>query len=185
MKLRTAVDNLLIYDPGFIGYANKFVGQTGGSSAIAPVKCMDDLKTVIDGFTNVRFLEVALHGSPGMIHFANKGAMIGAYLGNLTQGKPFLQKNVRILFDSCNIGEGTAGDKFMDALAKLMLIGKGGIIGASTIKNIVWRSDQPSASDVYMNIDNWSDVFGAKLKIKRYDEKGELVNQSSVNRFGF
>lgn len=184
MNLRKAVDNLLIYDPAFVGYANKFVGQAGGSSAIAPVKSMDDLKTVIDSFTNIKFLEIALHGSPGMIHFANKGAMLGAFLGNLTQGRPFIQKDVRILFDSCNIGEGAAGDNFMDALAKLMLIGKGGIIGASTVKNIVWRSDQPSASDVYLNIENLSDIFGAKLKVRRYDVNGSLINQLSVNRFG-
>lgn len=185
MNLRKAVDNLLIYDPEFVGYANKFIGATGGSSAIFPVKCMDDLKTAIDSFTNVKFLEVCLHGSPGMIGFANKGAMIGEYLGNLTQGKPFLQKDARVLFDSCNIGEGAAGDKFMDNLAKLMLIGKGGIIGASTIKNIVFGAGKPSASDVYLDIDHLSDIFGAKLKVKRYDASGKLVGQRSVNRFGW
>lgn len=124
MELRKAVDNLLIYDPEFQKYADKFVGEMGGSSAIQAVGSMDELKTAINSYTNVKFLELCLHGSPGNIHFSDKSAMVGKLLGTMIQNSLFLNKSARILFDNCNIGEGKAGDIFMDELGMKMLKGK-------------------------------------------------------------
>ncbi|MBS0484802.1 MAG: hypothetical protein JSS06_06235 [Proteobacteria bacterium] len=87
---------------------------------------MKDLQEAIHKYSNVKFLEMLLHGRPGMIYFADKGTMVGSYLGTMMQGTLFLAKNARVLFDSCNIVEGDYGDKFMADLAKKMLIGRGG-----------------------------------------------------------
>ncbi|HBR58409.1 MAG TPA: hypothetical protein DEA22_13230, partial [Blastocatellia bacterium] len=88
MLLRNAVDNLCIYDPEFSGHAEAFQKDLGGSTAIVAIQSMDDLKSAIENFSNIRFLDVCLHGTPGMIYFANRGAMVGSYFGTLTQGSP-------------------------------------------------------------------------------------------------
>ncbi|MFV0389557.1 MAG: hypothetical protein ACK5NT_12475 [Pyrinomonadaceae bacterium] len=182
MKLRKATSNLLIFDPEFTGFANKFISSMGSDSEIVPVKSLAELTHAIDSFSNVRFLEVALHGSPGQIRFANGAGMTGVYFAKLAFSKPFIAKNARILFDSCNIGEGTAGDDFMDEFGKLMFFGKGGILGATTVANHVYFPNTIFATNVYMNPREGLD---AKLKVRRYDNFGNSVAQTEVNRLGF
>lgn len=180
MELRKAVDNLCIYDPEFQSYADKFVGQTGGSSAIRAVGSMDELKSAIDSFTSVKFLEVCLHGTPGMIKFADGSAMVGQYLGVLTHGKLFLAPNARVLFDSCNIGEGETGDKFMDELGERLFKGKGGIIGASTVKNIELLPKSRFCTEIYME-----PLSFGRLKVRRYNEGGTRAGEKTVDRNGY
>lgn len=179
MELRKAVDNLCIYDPEFQAYADKFVSEMGGSSAIQPVGSRDELIAAINGYTNIRFLEVCLHGTPGMIHFANNGAMRGQNLGALTQNTLFLQKNARVLFDSCNIGEGIVGSIFMDELGMLMLKGKGGIIGATTVKNGLLLPTSRFCTDMYMK-----PLSFGRLIVRRYDETGNQISERTVDRHG-
>lgn len=179
MHLRIAVDNLCLYDPEFSGYAEAFEADLGGSTTSFAIQNIDDLKTAIDKFTNVKFLDVSLHGSPGMIHFANQGAMVGTYFGKLTTGTNFLNKNARILFESCNIAGGTQGDQFMDDLAKTMLAGKGGFIGASTVKNIVFFPRKSFAMGAFL-----SAFSGGVLKVRRYDIHGNRIGSLNVNRYG-
>lgn len=179
MELRKAVDNLLIYDPEFQKYADKFVGEMGGSSAIQAVGSMDDLKAAINSYTNVKFLEICLHGSPGNIHFSDKSAMVGKLLGTMIQNSLFLNKSARILFDNCNIGEGEAGDIFMDELGMKMLKGKGGMIGATTVKNEIYFYQSQFSTDAYMKPFS----FG-RLKVRRYDEDGNRIAERVVDRHG-
>jgi hypothetical protein len=140
---------------------------------------MDDLRALVGKFTSVKFLEVALHGSPGMIHLANGGAMVGSYLGTLLQGAPFLQKDARILFASCDIAKGETGDRFMSELAKKMLIGKGGTIGASTVSNVVFFPKARFALGAYLSA--FSD---GTLKVRRYDVNGNQIGERIVDRYG-
>ena len=179
MDLRKAVDNLCLYDPEFQGYADKFVGEMGGSSAIQAVGSKDELSAAIGAYTNVRFLEICLHGTPGMILFANDGMMLGAHLGTMTQNTLFLQKNARVLFDSCNIAEGDAGDKFMDELGRRMFKGKGGIIGATTVTNFHFLPKSRFCTDMYMK-----PLSFGRLKVRRYDEIGDLIGDRVVDRHG-
>lgn len=179
MELRKAVDNLCLYDPEFQAYAEKFVAETGGSSAIRAVGSRDDLTEAINAYTNVRFLEICLHGQPGMLIFADKGGMIGQNLGAMTQNTPFLQKNARVLFDSCRIGEGETGDLFMDELGRRMFRGKGGIIGASTVNNILLLPKSRFCTGIYMD-----PVSSGLLKVRRYDESGNRVAESAVDSGG-
>lgn len=178
MELKKAVDNLLFYDPEFEGFASKFVSELGGSSAIQSITNMDELKNAINSFTNVKFLEICFHGSPGFFYLADKCQVVGAYLGELAQGKPFIQKNARILFDSCSIGQGEAGDRFMDELGKKMLTGKGGVIGASTAENVRFKLI-PFCNGLYF--EEFSD---GRLKVKRYDVNGKQVGALAVDRYG-
>ena len=64
MQLRKAVDNLCLYDPDFKGVAQRFRRDLGGSSDIYEVNTMDDLKTALNSYTGVKFLEIVLHGDP-------------------------------------------------------------------------------------------------------------------------
>jgi hypothetical protein len=179
MELRKAVDNLCIFDPEFSGYAEAFVNDLGGSTDTKAVSSLDDLKAAIAGFSLVKYLEVCLHGTPGMIHFANKGAMVGHYLGTLVQQTPFLHRDARVLFASCDIGKGEAGDFFMSELARKMLIGKGGTIGAATVSNVVWFPRSKFAKGPFMEY-----FTDATLKVRRYDVEGRQIGARDVDRYG-
>jgi len=179
--MRKAVDNLCLYDPDFDGYAKRTLNELGGSSDIFPVSSLDDLKTAVNTYSNVKFLEIVLHGKPGSILFANKGEMRGAYLGTLTNGTPFLQRDARILFDSCNIGLGIEGENFMDELGKRMLTGKGGIIGATTAANVVALPKYAFGKGVQMSSDD------GRLKVYKYNlngiRSGYMIVDSAGKRY--
>ena len=179
MELRKAVDNLCIYDPGFSGYAEAFVSDLGGSSDKCQVSCIADLQSAISSFTNVKYLEIILHGLPGMIQFADNVVMVGPHLGTMTQGTNLIAKNARILFASCDIGKGEAGDLFMAELAKRMLVGKGGIIGAATVANTVYLPRSRFAMGPFMELSD-----GSTLKVRRYDLSGKQIGARDVDRFG-
>jgi hypothetical protein len=177
MQLNKAVDNLCLYDPEFKYIADRFLAELGSGSAIHEVKTMNDLKTALNSYVGVKFLEICLHGSPGMIYFNDKSAMMGSYLNELAKSNSFLRKNARILFDSCSIGKGESGDKFMDSLGAGVLKGKGGIVGASTADNLThpWFS----WTGVYMQ-----PLSFGRLKVKMYDADGNLVSAQQVDRHG-
>jgi hypothetical protein len=178
MEAKIFVDNLCFYDPEFKSFAENFrkeSNKTGGTSTIHEIKTMDDLRDAFNKYSQAKFLEVSLHGSPGMIHFANGGAMVGSYLNNLCVNPSFLQKNARILFDSCSIGEGSQGDSFMDSIGAGILKGKGGTVGATTVTN--WAYLHFGAA--YME-----PLSFGRLKVKRYDESGTQISSQTVDRHG-
>jgi hypothetical protein len=114
-----------------------------------------------------------------MIQFADNGVMVGPYLGTLMQGSNLLAKNARVLFASCNIGKGETGDLFMAELAKRMLIGKGGIIGAATVANTVYLPRSRFAMGAFMEMSDQS-----TLKVRKYDTSGKQIGARDVDRFG-
>ncbi|MEZ5344420.1 MAG: hypothetical protein R2681_02595 [Pyrinomonadaceae bacterium] len=177
--MRKAIDNLLLYDVEFRGCAEQFAAETNGNSETYAVNSMKDLEKAIDSFSNVKFLEIMLHGKPGMIDFADGGSMLGSYFGKMVNGKPFVQNDLRILFNSCNIGEGERGDKFMDELGKSLLMGKGGTIGATTVKNIVLLPESGFATGVFMK-----PLSFGRLKVVRYDTAGNRTVSRTVDRHG-
>ncbi len=179
MELQKAVDNLCLFDPEFQASADKFLTEMGGNSAAEPISTMKDLQEAIHKYSNVKFLEILLHGRPGMIDFANKGTMVGSYLGTMMQGTLFLAKNARVLFDSCNIAEGDYGDKFMADLAKKMLIGRGGIIGATTVENQIYFPRSSFVTGAYM-----APLSFGRLKVRSYDESGDQIGERVVDRHG-
>jgi hypothetical protein len=104
MKLKISVDNLLIYDSSFQFFADRFTNSTGSNSAVHAVKTMADLKDALNNYNSVKFLEIALHGKPGRIFLNDKTEVAGSYLNKIATNFNFLQRNARILFDSCRIG---------------------------------------------------------------------------------
>ena len=172
MPDQKALEYLCIYDPEFISYASDFLEEWGRNAAAEPVGSMDDLRSVVNKYALVRYTEVCLHGTPGMIRFANKGAMVGSYLGTLTTSANMLCRDARVLFLSCNIGEGPAGDKFLTELGKAMFKGIGGIAGASTVTNF-------ASSGGRMN-----PLWNGRLKVRRFDTNGDVVGTQDIDQFG-
>ena len=178
MELTKAVDNLFLYIPQFKFDAERFLREAGGSSEIFEIKTMDDIKTAVNSYRMVKYLEIDTHGSSGTIHLESGFTMDAALIGDWAATNPnFLQKNARILFDGCSIGEGTRGDNFMDKLAAKLLKGKGGVIGATTVSNVsvplLWWTG------VYM-----TPLSFGRLKIKKYDSNGKLDGSMQVDRHG-
>jgi len=177
MELRKAVDNLCIYDPEFDYIAERFVSDVGTNSEKHSVRTMDDLKDALNSYFSVKFLEVCLHGSPGMIYLNDKTAVVGSYINKLVTNANFLQKESRILFDSCSIGAGDPGENFLDSLGSGLLMGKGGIAGATTVDNVV--SPLFSWTSVYMK-----PLSFGRLKVYRYDVMGNRIGERTVDRHG-
>lgn len=178
MPLNETVDNLCVYDPEFDYIAERFVSEMGGNSTSHEVKSLSDLKTAFSSYNGVRFFEVCLHGTAGMIWFADKIVMSGSHINTLCANSMFLRKDARILFDNCCIGEGTKGDDFMDSIGAGLLKGKGGTVGATTVKNLShpWLS----WTGIYMR-----PLSFGRLKVKRYDDSGKLIASRTVDRHGF
>jgi|SRR5260221_2131423 len=177
--MKIAVDNLCVYDPGFSGYGEGFPNEMGGSSASEPVSKIDDLIAVFGKYCMVKYLEVGLHGSPGMIWFANNGVMVGSYIGVLATKANVLQREARVLFASCNIAEGARGDEFMTELGKNMFTGKGGIAAGATVSNVVFLAKFRLASAPFM-----SPLNNGLLKVRRYDVNGDQIGQRSTDAYG-
>ena len=174
--MRTSVDNLLIYDADFQFYADRFTNQTGTNSAVHAVKTMADLTAALNNYNAVKFLEIALHGRPGWIDLNDTTAIVGTYLNKMATNPTFLQKNSRILFDSCSIGCDKTGDDFMDSIGAGLLKGKGGIVGATTTPNATYPFF-PWVTGAHL-------TDGGQLKIKKYDVNGKLVAETSVKGNG-
>ena len=100
--------------------------------------------------------------------------MLGYYLGNLTTKAGTLRNEARVLFLSCDIAKGDEGDVFMNKLAQTMLVGKGGIIGASTVSNWVLFPRTPFASGAHLG-------RGGTLKVRRYDKNGNQIGERLAN----
>ncbi len=178
MKLNISVDNLLIYDVEFQYFADRFVKEIGSNCAVHAVKTMADLAAAILKHNAVKFLEICLHGSPGRLYMDNKKGIDGNVISLIAAANPiFLKRNARILFDSCQIGQGEIGDKFMDSIGAGMLKGKGGIVGATTVFNHTYPL-RPWVTGAHM-------LTGGILKVKKYDESGKLVATRSVDEYGF
>lgn len=177
MQLAKEVDNLCLYDPEFKHLADRFLAEFGGSSDTYEVKTMDDLRAALNSYRKVKFLEIVLHGSPGTLYMG-KMVMAGSYMATLAKTNAnLLQKNARILFDSCSIGKGESGDKFMNELGAGLLKGKGGIIGATTVDN--WSFPLFSWTGTYMG-----PLSFGRLKVKQYDVEGKINGSQQVDRHG-
>ena len=177
--MKTAVDNLYLYDPQFEAGAKRFVSEVGGSSATRPVTSAADVGACIRDFTMVKFLVFDTHGSPGKLWFANGRSFEGIDFITFAQNGQFLKKDARVLFLGCNVGEGKEGDTFLSDIGQFLLKGKGGTVGATTVPNVTFQLG-PFSSEAYM-----APLSFGRLKVKRYSETGAEVGSSTVDRHGF
>ncbi len=170
--MRVSVDNLLIYDVSMQFFADRFTRETGSNSATHSVKTMADLTDALNNYNGVKFLEIALHGRPGWIDLNDKTTIVGTYINKMANNSSFLQKNARILFDSCSVGCDKKGDEFMDSIGAGLLRGKGGIVGATTVNNASYPFF-PWVTGAHL-------TSGGQLKVRKYDENGNLVSSATV-----
>ncbi len=176
MESKMFVDNLCIYWGEFKETAASFVEESnssGGTSSMHEIKTLDDIETAFNTYFQVKFFEVLLHGDAGVISLPGKCGFMGNYFATLCENPMFLQKNARILFDSCSIGAGETGDKFMDSIGAGFLKGKGGFVGATTVQNWAYPFG------VYMR-----PLSFGRVKVKKYDEAGTPVAAQTVDRHG-
>ncbi|BDG72654.1 DUF4347 domain-containing protein [Roseomonas fluvialis] len=180
--MRTAIDTLYLYDPQFAANAQAFKDETGGTCAMHPVSCLDTLKAALDGYVQVGFIIFDTHGSPGALSLADGGTVDGMDFGMLGLIPPtLLRRQARVLFYGCNLGEGAEGDTFLDEFGHAAFRGKGGTAGASTVTNLSWSIGSIGSAGVWMNPFS---LFGARLKVVRFNEAGERATSASVDRWG-
>lgn len=175
MPEQTSVDTLLIYDPDFEYYAEGFLKDHPGGLA----RSVGDTNAIIEAvkeYSNVKYLELAMHGSPGSIYFKSKGQMVASYFGKIAREANMLAANARVLFLGCNIAEGDEGDKFLTEVGKNMFVGTGGIAGGTTVTNAIFRGGASRMNPLMF--------FGAKLKVRRFDVTGRMIAGQDVGYFG-
>jgi len=178
MQLKKAVDNLYLYAPEFREFAERFLSEMRGSSGVYEINTKDDLKAAVNSFCLVRFLEIDTHGSPGAIQLGNKAVIDPSLIADYAVTNPnFLQKNARILFNGCSVGEGSLGDQYMNKLGAKIFRGKGGIIGASTVANV-------SVSGAWWTGTYMEPLSFGRLKVKKYDINGNPDGAMQVDRHG-
>ena len=177
--MRTAVDNLYLYDPQFAAGAKRFVSEVGGSTATAPITSSADIGGCMNNYSNVKFLIFDTHGSPGKIWLPNNTNFEGIDFIVYAKYGNFRAKDARVLFLGCNVGEGPAGDTFLGDVGKFLLRGKGGTVGATTVSNVTFQIGSFSSEAFMMPLS-----FG-RLKVKRYSDKGGEVGSVTVDRHGF
>lgn len=179
MSMTEAVDHLYLYDPEFEPGAHKFLREMGGSSAVRAVSCWETLTDALNAYTLVKSLTFSTHGLPGTVCLANGTKVEGIDFMLLKKNPQFLKMGARILFDGCNIGEGPRGDQFMDEIGLYALRSKGGVVGATTVSNVLFQLG-PFSTETFMN----PAAFDARLKVRRYDLSGARVSAQAVNRYG-
>ena len=170
------VENLFLYDPQFEAAASAYLGDTGPGE-ICPVKTIQDFKDAANNYTSVKFLMVIIHGSPGKLRLPSGGLILG--FQGLIENAAFVQREARILFSSCSVGAGNEGDQFMDSVGKNVLAGKGGYVGATTADNLVQAVPLPFGLGPFM-----MPLSFGRLKVKRYDDSGNVVGYRTVDRHG-
>ena len=177
--MRTAIDNLYLYDPQFEAGAKKFIAEMGGSSAMRPIRSASDIANCLKEFVLVKFLVFDTHGSPGKIWLANGRAFEGIDFITMSQNTQFLAKDARVLFLGCNLAEGSPGDTFLSDIGKFLLRGKGGTVGATTVPNVTFQIGSYSSEAFMMPLS-----FG-RLKVKRYAATGDEVGSMTTDRHGW
>ena len=170
----STIDSLYLYDPEFETVARAYAGENSSSESWA-VKSIQDLKDAGNAYTSVKFLMFMVHGLPGKLVLQSGGQIYG--FQGLFENTAFVQPEARVLFASCCVGAGDEGDKFMDSAGKYVLGGKGGFVGASTVKNGVFML--PFANGPFM-----VPLSFGRLKVKHYDGQGNVVGSRMVDRHG-
>ena len=176
MPEQKAIDNLLFYDPDFANYAETFRKEHPSDGIAHPVSNTNDLIEAVKSYTNVKNLELVLHGSPGNLYFKSKGQMVASYFGTIARAANMLAPNARVLFLGCNIAEGAEGDKFLTEVGKNMFTGLGGIAGGTTVANVVFKGGATRMNPLWF--------FGAQLKVRRFDMTGKMSAGQNVGYFG-
>ena len=178
--MKTAVDNLYLYDPQFEAGAKKFVSELGGSSAMEPINAASDIGEAMKKYALVKFLVFDTHGAPGKIWLPKTKFFEGIDFITFGRNAQFLAKDARVLFLGCNVGEGAPGDVFLSDIGQFLLKGKGGTVGATTVSNITFQLGTLFSSEAYM-----LPLSFGRLKVKRYSNEGKEMGSITVDRHGF
>lgn len=174
MPEQQAIEKLLFYDPDFESYAVGFREEHTLNGITQPVSTTHELIAAVEKYALVKYVELVLHGSPGNIWFNSGGQMVASYFGTLTRKANMLAKDARVLFLGCNIAEGDAGDTFLTEVGRNMFAGIGGIAGGTTVANLAFNGGKM----------NPLRFFDAKLKVRRFDNRGVMTAGQDVSYWG-
>ncbi len=166
--MKTMASTLYLYDPQFEANAQAFRDEVGGDCAIQAVSTFDDLAKALDSFCQVGFLVVDTHGAPGKIALAD-GTSVDGFDFRMLRLLPrdLLKKNARVLFYGCNLGEGDAGETFLNDFGDAAFRGKGGTVGASTVTNFALSLGPFGSVEAWMDLGS---PLAARLKVVRFNE---------------
>lgn len=176
MSLPTSVEKLMFFDPEFEKYASTFLAEHGSAAKTHTIKTTEDLIEAVKQYSQVRYLEVVMHGSPGMIWFNSGGQMVASYLGTIINQSKMLAPEARVLFLGCNVAEGTAGDDFLSNVGRSMFSGTGGTVGGTDVTNVILGGKSTRMNPLRF--------FDAKLKVRRFDANGKMVAGEDVSYWG-
>lgn len=176
------IDNLYLYDPQFKCGADKFTSDES-ASASAPITSFSDITDAMVQYGGVKQLIFDTHGAPGQIAMSDGATVEGVDFMLNAVPDVFFQREARVLFYGCNIGEGDKGDTFLDEIGKYLLCNKGGYVGASTVKNVTLDFSKfgvQLCTETFM-----VPLSFGRLKVRRYDAAGNVVGSKVVDRHGF
>jgi hypothetical protein len=180
-ELRKWVNEVMIYDKEDSLSRNEAASfqeshQTGGwTTAVEGIASADELSDALDKFINVDQISFSTHGFPGGVWF-RAGSLTLYNLKSVTVPVRLWNGTGRLLFMGCETGRGPDGEKFLIEAGKHFFVGRGGIVGGSTVYNLGF-----SSGTVLPVFGPSSDGFHlGKLLLYKIDAKGNVIGSSST-----
>jgi hypothetical protein len=173
MDLKTWMDNLLIYDADDFMInrgAKAFPEDAPAFNAAEGVSDFAGALNAIRKYCHLRCLIFETHGAPGYVHFP-KGGIDAGNAHRFASVRSSLDTDARILFEGCSVGQGDAGTKFLLEIGSKLLLGKGGIVGATTCSNF------GSPLELLSLIDSVRMPPWGNLRIMQFDKNGSLIKE--------
>lgn len=167
--IRKIKEKLMIYDKTDITMtwkAKAFLNKSPAKHAIEGVSNFNEVLIALSEYIWLKWVIFNTHGCPGGVALP-KGGFTRKDVGLLRGTAKILQKDARIFFSGCNIGEGIVGRNFLKSVGENMLPGKGGAVGASNS----------------MTFDFFGDAtyrLWGKVRILYFDTAGRLLKEREV-----
>jgi hypothetical protein len=165
---RSSADQLMIYATGedaFEKLAEDFEKESPGNNRTEVANDATQLRSILNRYENLKQINFYTHGSIGSMYLPG-GSVSMSNLSSLSAPHTNLfDGEGRVLFIGCNIGEGPKGREFLIAAGRKLLMTHGGIVGATTVKNIFGRWGLIDA-----RMPMWGD-----LRLIRLDANGNVL----------
>lgn len=171
--MRTWANNLFIWakdEPAMGSIGKSIADEDPGGSHSECVYKADDIPLILDRYANIQQIIFATHGQSGYMYLAGGGATVANIKIFAAPHKNLFRGEGRALFYGCNVAEGAAGLTFLEAAARQLFQGKGGIIAATDSKNYFGK---------WGLIDMLKPAWGT-LRLIRVDSDGNVIGRKDA-----